>query len=155
MLARAVGFPGWPSGREPSRQCSGLRFDPEAGKIPRRRHGHPLRCSCLEESTDRGAWRATVHGVTKEWGVTQRLKDNIMCLSFLSFLNIRSFQGFLRSGNICILFVSVWPRDHIPERIASEFQIGGFCFSQSVREFMFQQLCKLEHVDDRQAARSP
>ena len=26
---------------------------------------HPLQCSCLENSMDRGAWRATVHGVTK------------------------------------------------------------------------------------------
>ena len=25
-------------------------------------HGHPLKYSCLENSTDRGAWRATVHG---------------------------------------------------------------------------------------------
>ena len=26
---------------------------------------HPLQCSCLENSMDRGAWRATAHGVTK------------------------------------------------------------------------------------------
>ena len=28
-------------------------------------HGHPLQYSCLENPTDRGAWWATVHGVTK------------------------------------------------------------------------------------------
>ena len=28
-------------------------------------NGNPLQYSCLENSTDRGAWRATVHGVTK------------------------------------------------------------------------------------------
>ena len=28
-------------------------------------HGNPLQYSCLESSMDRGAWRATVHGVTK------------------------------------------------------------------------------------------
>ena len=26
------------------------------------RHGHPLQCSCLDHPTDRGAWRAAVHG---------------------------------------------------------------------------------------------
>ena len=26
----------------------------------------PLQCSCLENSMDRGAWQATVHGVTKK-----------------------------------------------------------------------------------------
>ena len=30
-------------------------------------HGNPLQYSCLENNTmDRGAWQATVHGVTKE-----------------------------------------------------------------------------------------
>ena len=28
-------------------------------------NGKPLQSSCLENSNDRGAWRATVHGVTK------------------------------------------------------------------------------------------
>ena len=28
-------------------------------------HGNPLQYSCLENHMDRGAWRATVHGVTK------------------------------------------------------------------------------------------
>ena len=28
-------------------------------------HGNPLRYSCLENPMDRGAWRATVHGVSK------------------------------------------------------------------------------------------
>ena len=27
-------------------------------------NGNPLQYSCLEKSMDRGAWRATVHGVT-------------------------------------------------------------------------------------------
>ena len=28
-------------------------------------NGSPLQYSCLENPTDRGAWQATVHGVTK------------------------------------------------------------------------------------------
>ena len=30
-------------------------------------YGNPLQYSCLENSMDRGAWWATVHGVTKIW----------------------------------------------------------------------------------------
>ena len=37
-------------------------------------NGNPLQYSYLENSMDRGAWRATVHGVTKGSDVTQRLK---------------------------------------------------------------------------------
>ena len=29
--------------------------------------GNPLQYSCLENSMDRGAWQATVFGVTKSW----------------------------------------------------------------------------------------
>ena len=37
-------------------------------KSPGEGNGNPLQYSCLENPTDRGAWRATVHGVAKEMG---------------------------------------------------------------------------------------
>ena len=37
---------------------------PVLGRSPGGGHGNPLQHSCLENLTDRGAWRATVHGVT-------------------------------------------------------------------------------------------
>ena len=36
---------------------------PGSGRCPG--HGQPLQCSCLENPMDRGAWRATVHGVSE------------------------------------------------------------------------------------------
>ena len=36
-----------------------------SGRPPGKGNGSPLQYSCLENSMDRGAWRATVHGVTK------------------------------------------------------------------------------------------
>ena len=33
-------------------------------------NGYPLQYSCLENPMDRGAWRATVQGVTKELDTT-------------------------------------------------------------------------------------
>ena len=43
-------------------QESGLGRSPGAG------NGSPLQYSCLENSMDRGAWQATVHGITKRVG---------------------------------------------------------------------------------------
>ena len=40
-------------------------FTPGSGRSPRGGHGNPLSYSCLENPMDRGAWWATVHGVTK------------------------------------------------------------------------------------------
>ena len=39
---------------------------------PGERNGNPLQYSCLENPMDRGAWRATVHGVAKS---RTRLRD--------------------------------------------------------------------------------
>ena len=38
-----------------------------SGRCPGGGHGNPLQYSCLENPMDRGAWRATVHRVTKRW----------------------------------------------------------------------------------------
>ena len=38
---------------------------PELGRSPGEGNGSPLQDSCLENPTDRGAWRAAVHGVAR------------------------------------------------------------------------------------------
>ena len=45
---------------------------PGLGRSPGRGNDKPLQYSCLENSVDRGAWRATVHGVAKS---RTRLRD--------------------------------------------------------------------------------
>ena len=40
---------------------------PRLGGIPGGENGYPLQYSCQENPTDRGAWLATVHRVTKSW----------------------------------------------------------------------------------------
>ena len=37
------------------------------GRCPGEGNGYPLQDSCLENSMERGAWWATVHGVAKSW----------------------------------------------------------------------------------------
>ena len=40
---------------------------PESGRSPGGGHENSLQYFCLENLMDRGAWQATVHGVTKSW----------------------------------------------------------------------------------------
>ena len=44
---------------------------PGWGRSPGGVHGNPLQYSCLENPMDRGAWRATVPGVTKSRTMTE------------------------------------------------------------------------------------
>ena len=49
---------------------------PELGRSPGVRNGNPLQYSCLENSMDRGAWQAVVHGVEKESDMTEQSNNN-------------------------------------------------------------------------------
>ena len=46
---------------------------PGLGRSPGEGHGYPLQYSCLENSTDRGAWQATIRGGHKELDTTGQL----------------------------------------------------------------------------------
>ena len=46
---------------------------PGLGRSPGEGNSNPFRYSCLENPMDRGAWRATVHGVQKDLGMTEQL----------------------------------------------------------------------------------
>ena len=43
---------------------------PGSGRSSGEGNGNPFQYSCLENPMDRGAWWATVHGVTKELDMT-------------------------------------------------------------------------------------
>ena len=43
---------------------------PGSGRSLGEGNGNPLQYSCWDNPMDRGAWRATAHGVTKEWDTT-------------------------------------------------------------------------------------
>ena len=53
-----------------------FRFDPWVGRSPGEGNGNPLQYSHLGNSMDKGAGRATVHSVAKEWNITYQLNNN-------------------------------------------------------------------------------
>ena len=59
------GFPGSSAGKESTCSAGDSGSVPVLGRSSGGRHGTPLQYSCLENPMDRGAWWATVHGVTK------------------------------------------------------------------------------------------
>ena len=58
-------FPGGSDSKVPVYNVGNPGSIPGLGRSPGGGNGNPLQCSCLENSMDRGAWRATVHRVTR------------------------------------------------------------------------------------------
>ena len=58
-------LPRWLSGKELVGQTGDADSIPGSERSPREGNGKPLQYACLPNSTDRGDWWATVHGVTK------------------------------------------------------------------------------------------
>ena len=58
-------FPSASYSEESACNAEDLGSIPGSGRSPGGGLGNPLQYSCLENSMDRGAWQATVHGVAK------------------------------------------------------------------------------------------
>ena len=58
---------GGSDGKESACNVGDSGLIPSLGRSPGEGNGNPLQYSCLDNPTDRGAWRAVVRGVAKSW----------------------------------------------------------------------------------------
>ena len=65
MISGKSGFPGGSNSKESAYSAGALGLIPGWGRSPGEGNGNALHYSCLENSMDRGAWWAVVHGVAK------------------------------------------------------------------------------------------
>ena len=84
---------------------------PGLGRSPGEGNGNPLQYSCLENSTDRGAWRSTVHGVT----VGHERVTNTFFLSFMPVIPPSCVFSYSSDSfrmpellHLCILHCNPW-----------------------------------------------
>ena len=78
-----LGFRGSSDGRESACNAGDPVSVPGLGRSSGEEKGNPLQYSCLENSMDRGAWQAAVHGVAKS---QRRPSDFTLSLSMLMLL---------------------------------------------------------------------
>ena len=62
-----MGFPGGAVVKNPSANAGDSGLIPGLGRSPGVGNGNPLQYSYLENSMDRGAWRAIIHEISKSW----------------------------------------------------------------------------------------
>ena len=110
MPAVYKGFPGGSSGKEPAslwRRHKRWGFNPWLGKIPWSRQGNLLQYFSLENLMNRGAWRATVHGVPKSWTQLKRLSRLALYIRYRVFkhLGCSTERGMVFASLTCLYFL--------------------------------------------------
>ena len=68
-----MGFPGRSAVKNLPTNVGDVGSVPGSGRSPGKGNGNLLQYSCLGNPMDRGAWRATAHGVTKSQTQLKRL----------------------------------------------------------------------------------
>ena len=62
-----MGFPGGSDSKVSVCNVEDPGLIPRSGRYPGEGNGNPLQYPCLENSMDRGAWWAIVHGFINSW----------------------------------------------------------------------------------------
>ena len=80
---------------------------PGLGRSPGEGNGNPFQYSCLDNPMDRGAWRATVYGVTKRWTRLKQLSTHIHHLCMYVFIMHIYMDLFIIYLSISLSIISV------------------------------------------------
>ena len=124
----SVGFPGGSMLKNLPTNAGDVSLIPGLGRSPGGGNGNPLQYSSLENPMDRGAWRATVHGITKRWTWLS------MCTRVDINTNNCVFDGWLL---FFLFFVFWWMTFKITELD------HWFCMSLSRYPWSFQRMWQL------------
>ena len=95
------GFPGGSDSKQPTCSVGDLGLTPGLERSPGEGNGYPLNSSCLGNPMDRGAWWATLHGVTKSqaWLTSAHLIFILICISLT--------PNGIETLFTCLFFVSI------------------------------------------------
>ena len=102
-----TGFPGGSDSKEAACISGDLGSIPELGISPGETNSDPLQYSGLENSKDRGAWQATVHGVEKSWTLLRNFPFHTIfpsshataCYQCFAYINIQIFSPMVLITN--------------------------------------------------------
>ena len=103
-------FPGGSEDEESACNGEDPSWIPRLGRCPGEGNGYPLQYSCLENSMDRGAWRATVNGIAKS--------QTRLSLKYFQF-SLFSIRGI---SKICSCFWTPLCRPEFQGRGMNRFQ---------------------------------
>ena len=109
-------------------------------RSPGEGNGNPLQYSCLENPMHRGAWWATVYGVTKESDTTERLKQQ-----FHAHLALSTSFCYITLTLLSSLYICFLPRTCISQEQDSLHTKHNLCSSYMSRNVIDWMCVKKMH----------
>ena len=149
------GFPGGSDGKEFVCNAGGPGSIPGLGRSPGEGNGNPFQYSCLENSMDRGAWWATVHGVY--WVLLQKLlyilTPPLPLQSSLEFSENPLNKTYFSTCSMCIFFpplptsvVFLLLLDNLPNKLPGQSPCLGLCSQENQAESRYEKCTRLIHI---------
>ena len=97
-------LPRWLRGKNLPVNTGKVGLIPELGRSPGGGNGYPLQYSCLENPMDRGAWRATAHGVSESDTTEHTCMSSLMISQM--WLKLLCTQGCYKAPPVTLCWVS-------------------------------------------------
>ena len=99
-----LGLPYSSDGKESACNAGDPDSIPGSGRSPEEVNGNPLQHSCLENSMDRGAWKATVHRVTKNWTQLSTHIHQYCCyeVAVVNISDINIYRNLITGYTLCV-----------------------------------------------------
>ena len=109
---------------------------PGSGRSPRDGNDNPLQYYSLENLMDRGAWRATVHGVANSWTWLKQLSIHA------SKNKTRQNRVFRKhNGYFTLIFHKVLKKGKKSQYIFKHFEVLGHVLCGFTHSFFFLLIC--------------
>ena len=123
-------LPWWLSGKEPPDNAGDLCSASGSGRSFGEGNDNPLQYSCLETPMDRGAEWATIHGVTKESGMTATKTTTKTYIDYIlknSILNVLGYITLLK-----FMFLALFSPFNVAVRVFKIVYVACICDLHSV-----------------------
>ena len=88
-----IRLPGGSDSKESTCNAGDPGSIPGLGRSHGEENSNPLQYSCLENSRDRGAWQAIVHGVTKSWTWLSNWTRTRHCIKYITYITSLILSG--------------------------------------------------------------
>ena len=119
------GFPGGSDGKESTCNAGDPGFIPGLGRSPGEGNDYTLQYFCLENPMDRGAWRATVHGVAKN---QTRLNNTLGSVLYRKYYSLLCRWYLVPNSSV---FFSGWSQQRAGDDSTSPHHYICFCWKST------------------------